>query len=120
MSEKLIVHEGDIPHTDEPVKPRYPKNLDVGRIVFEEAPEEKEPMTKHDVQKRDEVKETHDDMETSYKVERGLTTQVKQDVVGVGWLNVIDYGGTPKQSERVEEMVKASYTEKPRKFQKVP
>lgn len=119
MSEKLIVHGGDMPRTDEPMKPRSPKNLDVGRIVFEETPEEKEPMTKHDVQKRDEAKETHEDMETSYKVERGLTTQVKQDVVGVGRINVSDYGRTPKQSERVEEMVKTSYTEKPRKYQKV-
>ena len=46
ISEKVIVHGGDIPRTEEPVKPMYPKNLDVGRIVIEEISEQ-QPRSKY-------------------------------------------------------------------------
>lgn len=111
-SEKIIVHGGDIPRTEKTEKPRYPKKFDVGRIVIEETPEEKESMAKDYVLKRDEVAETR------YKVKRGPEREVKEDVK-VGRIDTADYEITPTESERIEERVTTFHTVKPGKNEKV-
>ena len=112
QSEKINVYGGDIPRTEKTDKPRYPKKIDVGRIVIEETPEEKEQMTKDHVLKRDEVAETR------YKVKRGPTREVKEDVK-VGRIDTADYEMMPTQSEGIEERVTTFHTAKQGKYEKV-
>jgi hypothetical protein len=102
---------------EETEKHRYPKDLDIGRIVIEEIPEEKEEVTKHDVLKRDEVKRRHEDMETRYQVERGPKPQVKEEIIKVGKLDVTDYEKKQREFETVEES--ATYTDRMQKDRKV-
>ena len=40
-TERITVSRHDITRTDEPEHPKYPKDLNIGRIVIEEIPEEK-------------------------------------------------------------------------------
>ena len=101
---------------EETEKPRYPKHLDVGRIVIEETPEEKEEVTRRDVLKRDEVKPRHKDTEVRYEVER-RPKQQKEDVVKVGRLDVTDYHKETMEFEPTKE--KPTYTETLGKERKV-
>ena len=98
-------------------KPKYPKDLDIGRIVIEEIPEEKEEMTKRDVVKRDEVKPRREDMETRYEVEKIPRKQVQEDMVKVGRLDVTDYEKKTREFEREERTT--TYTERLEKDRKV-
>jgi hypothetical protein len=116
-SEKISVSRRDITHIEETEKPMYSKDLDIGRIVIEEIPEEKEEVPKRDVFKRDEVKRRHEDMETRYQIERGPKPQLKEEIIKVGKLDVRDYEKTPRVSERVEE--RTSYTDRMQKDRKV-
>ena len=103
--EKITVSGGDIPRTEETEKPTYPKAIDIGRIVIDEIPDEKQPLQKRDIPKRDKVKETHLDMETCDKFDGG--PDVREEVVKVGRLNIIDHKITPRESDRpkIHEMV---------------
>ena len=107
-AEKITVRETDICRMEETEKPRYPKHLDVGRIVIEETPEEKEEVTRREVFKRDEVKPRHKDTEVRYEVER-RPKQQKEDVVKVGRLDVTDYHKETMELEPTKE--KTTYTE---------
>ena len=101
---------------EETEKPRYPKHLDVGRIVIEETPEKKEEVTRRDILKRDEVKPRHKDTEVRYEVER-RPKQQKEDVVKVERLDVTDYHKETMEFEPTKE--KTTYTETIRKQRKV-
>ena len=102
---------------EETEKPRYPKDIHVGRIVIEEVPEEKEEVTKRDVFKKDEVKPRHEGKETRYEVERAPRTRVKEEVVKVGRLDITDYEEAQRESERVEQ--RKTHIERLKKDQKV-
>ena len=101
---------------EETEKPRYPKHLDVGRIVIEETPEEKEEVTRHEVFKIDEVKPRHKDTEVRYEVER-RPKQQKEDVVKVGRLDVTDYHKETMEFEPTKE--KTTFIETIQKQRKV-
>ena len=111
-AEKVTVSREDIPLMEETEKPRYPKDLDIGRIVIEETPEEKLEVLKRDVVKRDEVKPRREDMKSPYEAEKFPGEQVKKEVIKVGKLDVTDYEKTQKDSER-------TYIERLRNDQKV-
>ena len=116
-AEKITVSKTDtFSRMEETEKPRYPKHLDVGRIVIEETPEEKEEVTRRDVIKRDEVKPRHKDTEMRYEVER-RPKQQKEDVVKVGRLDVTDYHKETMEFEPTRE--KKTYTETLGKGRKV-
>jgi hypothetical protein len=84
-------------------KPRYPKDIDVGRVVIGEIPEEKE-VTKRDVIKRElEVKPKHEDMETRYEVEKVPRRQAHEDVVNVGRLDMTEYEKTQREPEPIKD-----------------
>ena len=83
-------------------KPRYPKDVNVGRIAIEELPEEKE-VTKRDVVKRDEVKPKHQDMETCYAVEKIPRRQAHEDVVKVGRLDMTENEKTQSEPESTKD-----------------
>ena len=106
-SEKLTITGGDIPRMEETEEPTYPKALDIGRIVIDEMPEEKQPVQKPDIQKRDKVKETRVDMEPRDSVEQRQAPLVKEEVAKVGRLNIPEYEKTPRESERpkIHQMV---------------
>lgn len=53
-TERITVSRHDIAKTEEPDKPKYPKDLDIGRIVIEEIPEEK--VTKRESPKKEHSK----------------------------------------------------------------
>ncbi len=99
---------------EETEKPRYPKDIHVGRIVIEEVPEDKEEVTKRDVVKRDEVQPKREDMETRYEVQKVPKKQVEKEVVKVGRLDITDYQKTQREPDRVEERT-TTFT---RKFEK--
>ncbi len=103
---------------EETEKPRYPKDIDVGRIVIEELPEEKEQVTRRDVVKRDEVKPKRDDMETRYEVKKVPRKQVQEEVVKVGRLDITDYEKTQRELGRMEEKT-TTFTRKFEKDRKV-
>ena len=106
-SEKITVTGGDIPRMEETEEPRYPKALDIGRIMIDEMPEEKQPVQKPDIRKRDKVKETRVDMEPCDSVEQRQAPLVKQEVAKVGRLNITEYEKTPRESDRpkIHQMV---------------
>ena len=94
-------------------KPRYPKHVDVGRIVIEEIPEEKEEVIKRDDFKRDEVKPRDEkDTKTLYRVGKDAKQHVKEDVIEVGKLDVTDYEKTQKEPQRVRERTTLEKEEK--------
>lgn len=101
---------------EETERPRYPKDLHVGRIVIEEIPEEREKVASHDILKKDEVKPKHEDK--PYEVEKVPRAQVKEEVIKVGRLDITDYEKMQKGSERLEQR-KTYFTERTSKDQKV-
>jgi hypothetical protein len=116
-TEKITIGRRDITRMEETEKPRYPKDLDIGRIVIEEIPEEMEEVTKPNVVKRDEVKLRREDTETRYGVEKEHRKQV-QEMVNVGRQDITDYEKTPRELEHVEERT-TTYTERLGKDRKV-
>ncbi|XP_028404778.1 trichohyalin-like [Dendronephthya gigantea] len=110
-AEKITVSREDRTQIEETEKPRYPKDLDIGRIVIEEAPEEKEEILKREVVRRDEVKPRREDMKTTYEAEKVPGVQMRKEIIKVGKLDVTDYEKTQKDSER-------TYVERLRKDQK--
>jgi len=101
-SEKITVSDTDRPLLEETEKPRYPKHLDVGRIVIEEVPEDKKEVTERDGFKRDEVKPRDDkEIKKLHPVRKDLKPHVKQDVIEVGRLDITDYEKTQEQPERI-------------------
>ena len=88
---------------EETEKPRYPKDLNVGRILIEEIPEEKNDVEKHLIVKRDEVKPRRGDTEPGYNVDTVRRKQVQQGLVRVGRLDITDYEKTPRESTQIEE-----------------
>jgi hypothetical protein len=97
-SEEITVSRRDLNRMEETDKPRYPKDLDIGRIVIDEISEEKGDMMKPDVVKRDEIQRSRrDDIDTRYEVSK---KQVKQDLVKVGRLDIMDYEKTSRGSDQ--------------------
>ena len=101
-TEKVTVTRTDGSRTDEIERRRHPKDYDVGRIVIEEIPEEKEekPQVYRKYQgkpRTTEVTVTMDDVKDVSK------THQKEDVVKVGRLDVHGLEKTPEESRGPEE-----------------
>ena len=101
-TEKVTVTRTDGSRTDEIERRRHPKDYDVGRIVIEEIPEEKEEKPqvyrKYEGKPRTTaVTATIDDVKDVSK------THQKEDVVKVGRLDVHGLEKTPEQSRRPEQ-----------------
>ena len=101
-TEKVTVTRTDGSRTDEIEQRRHPKDYDVGRIVIEEIPEEKEekPQVYRKYQgkpRTTEVTVTMDDVKDVSK------NYQKEDVVKVGRLDVHGLEKTPEESRRPEQ-----------------
>lgn len=109
-SEKVTVSRRDITQAEETEKPRYPKDRDIGRIVIEEIPEQKEqiPMGR-DVRKGD-FKPSRTDLTVTRQVKDDSRKYIKEDVIKVGKLDVTELNKTPVESKQEEKRV-ATYTE---------
>ena len=101
-SEKITVSDTDIPLFEETEKPKYPKHLDVGRIVIEEIPEDMKEVTEGAGFRRDEVKRRDEkELKKLHPVRKDLKPQVKQDVIEVGRLDITEYEKTQEEPERI-------------------
>ena len=94
-------------------KPRYPKDLDVGRIVIEEIPEEKEKVPKREVPKKEQIRPksievTQHEVEeaTQHEVEEHPKTYVTEDVIKVGKLDVTHLEKEMVEAKTVQERIK--------------
>lgn len=96
-SKKVTVSRHDTTRTEETKETRYPNEQDIGRIVIEEVPEERETPR---ITKREEMKPRTTEVTVTSKA------PVKEDVIKVGKLDVTDV-----QTKRVEERV-STYKER--------
>ena len=102
-SEKITVSRRDMTRMEETEKPRYPKDLDIGRIEIEEIPDENEEVTQGDVVKRDEVKQRREKMETRYQIEKDSKSQVKEETIKIGKLDVTDYDRSSRMTDTITD-----------------
>lgn len=116
-SHKITVSRRDITGLEETEKPRYPKGIHAERILIDEIPEEKGDATKRDSIKFDEVKPRRD-METIYQVERGQKTQVDEERVRIGKLDVRDYEKITRTADQLDERI-TNYIERKQKHHEV-
>jgi hypothetical protein len=105
-TERIAVSRHDITTTEEPEKPRYPKDLDIGRIVIEEIAEEKIPTRKGPQHERSkttarEIMKTHES-----KAPRKEVTERK-----IHQEHVIDYEERPWERRTLDERV-TTYTDR--------
>lgn len=73
-TERITVSRHDIAKTEEPDKPKYPKDLDIGRIVIEEIPEEKVP-------KRESPRKEHSKPIAGKTVKSKETTMPRKELI---------------------------------------
>ena len=83
-TEKVEVNRGGVTQVEETEKSKYPKEIDVGRIVIEEIPEEKEKMSRREV--RDVTKDRE-----------------KDDTVKIGRLDLCDLENEAVVSTKTEK-----------------
>ena len=82
-TETITVGRREIGRLEETEKPRYPKDLDVGRIVIEEIPEEKEKVPKREVLKKEQIRPKSIEVTaTQYEIEERPKTYPEQREVG--------------------------------------
>ena len=102
-TEKVTVTRTDGSRTDEIERRRHPKDYDVGRIVIEEIPEEKEEKPQVSRKIYEEKPRTTEVTVTMDDVKDVSKTYEKEDVVKVGRLDVHGLERTPEESRRPEE-----------------
>lgn len=103
-SQKIAVSRSNISRLQETHKPRYPKDIDVGRIVIEEIPEEKTNIPESDtIQLRQKLSEF-----TLRKsdVQERPKTYVREGVVKVGKLDTTDLDRVTRESRIVDERLR--------------
>ena len=82
-TETITVGRRDIGRLKETEKPRYPKDLDVGRIVIEEIPEEKEKVPKREAPKKEQIRPKSIEVTArQYEIEERAKTYPEQREVG--------------------------------------
>ncbi len=106
-TEKVTVSRRDVKSPEEPKTPTYRKDLDIGRIVIEEIPEEKEEIPESDFVQKQPVRGKRTDVTVSQRdVRERPKKYVKEDVVKVGKLDTTDLDRVTDESWRVEERAK--------------
>ena len=87
------------------VRPRYAKDLDVGRIVIEESPEEKKDIPRAPKKEKARPKSIEVTL-TGQEVEEIPRKRSKEDVIKVGKLDVTDFEKQSWQSSTVQERIR--------------
>ena len=105
--ETITVGRGDVTRLEETERPKYPKDLDVGRIVIEEIPEEKEEIPKREVPKKEQIRPKSIEVTaTNHEVEEHPKTYVTEDVIKVGKLDVTHLEKEMVEAKTVQERIK--------------
>lgn len=108
-TERVTVSRREITSAEEIDKPTHPKELDIGRIVIEEIPEEQEERSKRVVSRKEEIEPRSTEVTVTRRdVEEVPRRESREDVIKVGKLDVTDLEKTPMESRRVEERVTTS------------
>ena len=104
-AEKITVSRTDLARMEETEKPRYPKHLDIGRIVIEETPEEKEEIVKREFSRGERVRPKSTDVTvTKHEVAEHPKAHITDDIIKVGKLDV-----THLEKEIVETLSTKAY-----------
>ena len=116
-TEKITVTRTDGTRTEEIERPKYRKEHEVGRIVIEEVPEEKEERPRDIYRKYVEKPRTTEVTVTREDVSDVCKPYEKEDVVKVGKLDVHELNKTPMESRRVEErsLIRSERVDRPLK-----
>ena len=116
-TEEVIVTRTDATRPEEIERPRYLREQEVGRIVIEEVPEEKEERPRDIYRKYVEKPRTTEVTVTREDVSDVCKPYEKEDVVKVGKLDVHELDKTPMESRRVEEksLTRSERVDRPRK-----
>ena len=114
---KITVTRTDATRPEEIERPKYPREQEVGRIVIEEVPEEKEERPRDIYRKYVEKPRTTEVTVTREDVSDVCKPYEKEDVVKVGKLDVHELDKTPMESRRVEERspIRSERVDRPRK-----
>ena len=106
-TEKITVRRRDIIPREEQQKPQFRKDLDIGRIVIEEIPEEKEEEPERDIFQKEPARPMGTDMPVNQREVKELPKKyIKEDAVKVGKLATSDLDRVTGESRRVEERIK--------------
>jgi hypothetical protein len=106
-TEEVTVSRRDIRIPKEPKTSTYRKDLDIGRIVIDEIPEEKEEIPESDIVQKELARAKRTDVTVSQRdVRERPKKYVKEDVVKVGKLDTTDLDRVTEESWRVEERAK--------------
>ena len=107
-TERITVSRHDIAKTEEAGKPKYPKDLDIGRIVIEEIPEEKVP-------KRETPKKVHSKPTARETMKMEETTMPRKELIEhetkIHKEYTTSYEEQPWERRTVDERV-TTYTDK--------
>ena len=106
-TEKITVDRGDITRMEATEKPRYPKDIDVGRIVIEEIPEEREEIPKHKILRKEHGGPRSTGVTIAqHEVEEHPKTYVTEDVIKVGKLDVIHLEKEMVEAKTVQDKIR--------------
>ncbi len=106
-TEKVTVSRREVRSHEEPKTPTYRKDLDIGRIVINEIPEQKEETPKRDTVQREPIRPKRTAMTISQRdVRERPKKYVSEDVVKVGRLDTTDLERITEESRRVEQRIK--------------
>lgn len=110
-TERITVSKRDITRGEQPEKIRYPKDLDIGRIVIEEIPEEKEVIPKRESPHEGRIKpKTRETTETREVTEVPRKNVIEQETkLYKEWTS--DYEQRPWERRTVDERV-TTYTDR--------
>ena len=105
-SEKITVDQQDATRVEKTEQPKYPKDLDVGRIVIEEIPEEREETpTDERVRQQGRPKSTEITV-TQREVKEYPKSYVSEGVIKVGKLDVTDVEKDVIEGTKLEQRIK--------------
>ena len=107
-TERISVSRRDLTRMEETEKLVYPKSLDIGRIVIEETPEDKEEILKRGDFEIEHVRpKSTDATVTKHEVEEHPKTYVTEDVIKVGKLDVTHLEKEVVEAKTVKERINA-------------
>ena len=103
---KITVIDEDMTFKEQPEKPTYPKDLDVGRIVIEETPEDMQEIPKRDIVRQNARPKSTETTVTQREVKEYPKSYVGEDIIKVGTLDVTHLEKDVTDKTKVEERVK--------------
>ena len=101
-TEKVVVSRRDIISSEEPQKPTHRKDLDIGRIVIEEIPEEKDEIPEYENIQKKQARPKTADMTAARREVKERHTHMRDDIAE---FDSTDSGRTTKEVRRERERV---------------